>query len=73
MRLKDYDRNPKKRKEYVQQSGLLLVGVDVSKAKHDACDTFKKPATINEAPVQERALTKEANGIRASTAIVGVQ
>lgn len=37
MRLKDYGRNPKKRKEYVQQPGLLLIGIDVSKAKHDAC------------------------------------
>ena len=37
MRLKDYGRNPKKRKEYVQQPSLLLVGIDVSKAKHDAC------------------------------------
>ena len=37
MRLKNYGRNHKKRKEYIKQSGLLLVGVDVSKAKHDAC------------------------------------
>lgn len=37
MRLKDYCRNHKKRKEYIDQSGLLLIGVDVSKAKHDAC------------------------------------
>ncbi len=37
MRLKDYGRNQEKRKEYIKQSGLLLVGVDVSKAKHDAC------------------------------------
>ena len=37
MRLKDYGRNHKKRKEYIKQGGLLLVGVDVSKAKHDAC------------------------------------
>jgi hypothetical protein len=37
MRLKDYGRNVKKRKEYVQQPSLLLVGIDVSKAKHDAC------------------------------------
>jgi hypothetical protein len=39
----------------------------------NACATFKKPATINEAPIQERALTKEANGIRASAAVVGDQ
>jgi hypothetical protein len=37
MRLKDYGRNKKKRKEYIHQSGLLISGVDVSKAKHDAC------------------------------------
>ena len=36
IRLKDYGRNYKKRKEYIHQSGLLLAGVDVSKAKHDA-------------------------------------
>jgi len=35
--LKDYGRNHKKRKEYIHQSGLLLAGVDVSKAKHDDC------------------------------------
>ena len=33
MKLKDYGRNHKKRKEYINQSGLLLAGVDVSKAK----------------------------------------
>ena len=37
MRPKDYGRNHKKRKEYIHQSGLLLAGVDVSKAKHDVC------------------------------------
>ena len=37
MRLKDYGRNQKKRKEYIHQSGLLLAGVDVSKTKHDTC------------------------------------
>jgi hypothetical protein len=33
MTLKDYARNHRKRKEYVQHPGLLLVGVDVSKEK----------------------------------------
>jgi len=28
MRLKNYGRNQKKRKEYIKQSGLLLVGSD---------------------------------------------
>ena len=37
MKLKNYGRNQKKRKEYIKQSGLLLVGLDVSKTKHDAC------------------------------------
>ena len=37
MRLKDYGRNQKKRKEYIHQSGLLLAVVYVSKAKHDTC------------------------------------
>lgn len=37
VRLKDYAQNAKKRKEYVQQPCLLIVAVDVSKAKHDAC------------------------------------
>jgi transposase len=37
MRLKEYGRNPKTRKVYIQQPGLLIVGVDVSKAKHSAC------------------------------------
>src|SRR6266581_1214328 len=37
MRLTEYGRNPQKRKAYVQQADLLLVGVDVSKAKHNAC------------------------------------
>ena len=32
MRLKNYGRNHKKRKEYIKQSRLLLAGVDVSKA-----------------------------------------
>ncbi|MDO9565377.1 MAG: hypothetical protein Q7J15_01335 [Candidatus Desulfaltia sp.] len=36
MRLKDYGRNQKKRKEHIHQNRLLLAGVDVSKAKHDA-------------------------------------
>jgi Transposase len=37
MRLKEYGRNPKMRKVYIQQPGLLLVGGDVSKAKPSAC------------------------------------
>jgi len=41
MRLKDYARNLEKRKVYVQQPGLLLIGVDISKTKHDACIGIK--------------------------------
>ena len=37
IRLKGYGINQKKRKEYIKQSGLLLTGVDVRKAKHEAC------------------------------------
>ena len=37
IRLKDYGRNRKERKEYIHQSGLLIAGVDVSKARHDVC------------------------------------
>ncbi len=33
MRLKEYGRNAKTRKVYIQQPGLLIVGVDASKAK----------------------------------------
>ena len=33
MTLKDYAQNHTRRKQYVQQPGLLLVGVDVSKEK----------------------------------------
>ena len=33
--------------------------------------TLKKPVAMNEAPVKERTLTKESNGIRVSTAVVG--
>ena len=37
MRLQEYGRNPHTRKAYVQQPDLLMVGVEVSKAKHHAC------------------------------------
>jgi Transposase len=36
MRLTEYGRPPQKRKAYVPQSALLLVGVDVSNAQHSA-------------------------------------
>jgi transposase len=37
MRFKDYGRNPKLRKPFVQSEGLLIVGVDIGKSKHTAC------------------------------------
>jgi hypothetical protein len=37
MGLKDYGRNSANRKESVHQEGLSLVGIDIGKAKHDAC------------------------------------
>jgi hypothetical protein len=36
-----------------------------------ACATFKKPITLNEAPIIERALTKEEKGIRVSASVLG--
>jgi hypothetical protein len=33
MILKDYGRNPKKRKEFIQQPVLLRIGIHISKAK----------------------------------------
>lgn len=37
MRFKDYGRNSRLRKAYVQTKGLLMVGVDIGKSKHTAC------------------------------------
>jgi hypothetical protein len=37
----------------------------------NACATFKKPETIDEAPILERAQTKKDNGIRVSTSVLG--
>lgn len=37
MRLKEYGKIWKERKEYIHQSGLLIAEVDVSKENHDAC------------------------------------
>jgi len=37
----------------------------------NACATFKKPLNINEAPVYERALREEKNGIQVSTSVLG--
>ncbi len=40
-------------------------------AKINPNATLKKSVAMNEAPVKKRALTKESNGIRVSTAVVG--
>src|SRR5262245_4519817 len=45
MRLTAYGRDPHMRKEYVCQPDLLLVGVDVSKAKHHACMGTQPPVS----------------------------
>lgn len=37
MRLKDYGRKPKLRKEFVNNPMLLIVGVDIGKSSHSAC------------------------------------
>lgn len=37
MKLKKYSINHKKRKKRMQQEAQLLIGVDVSKTKYDAC------------------------------------
>ncbi len=36
IRLKDYGRNQKKRKEYIHQNGLLIAGVNVRGVKYHA-------------------------------------
>jgi hypothetical protein len=52
----------------------IIVGSSIFLALFmNACATFKKPDTINESPVHERALTKASNGIRASAAVLGDQ
>jgi hypothetical protein len=56
----------------VQRS--LIVGLMIWLALFmNACASFTKPATIDEDPIHERALTKESNGIRASATVVGDQ
>lgn len=58
----------------IMKKRSIIVGASIFLALFmDACATFKIPATINEAPVHERALTKESNGIRVSAAVVGDQ
>jgi hypothetical protein len=59
----------KKHPTKIKQS--IVVGIAICLAfMMNACATFKPPAAINEAPIQGRAQTKEANGVRVSTALV---
>jgi len=52
----------------------IIVGSTIFLALYmNACATFKKPATINEDPIHERALTKEGSDIRVSAAVLGDQ
>ena len=52
----------------------IIIGTTIVLALFmNACAIFKKPATINEVPIKERAVTKEANGIRVSAAVLGDQ
>ena len=37
----------------------------------NSCATFKKPATLNDSPILERAQTKEEHGIRVSASVLG--
>ena len=59
MRLQEYGRNPQKRKEYGHHPDLLLVGVDVSKAKHRAC-----MGTQTTMSGRQLALTHTREGLR---------
>jgi len=60
------------KRRFTKMKLSLVVGVAICLALLvNACATFKKPAAVNEAPIQGRAQTKEANGIRVSTALVG--
>ncbi len=77
MGLKNYGRNQKKRKEYIHQSGLLLAGVDVSKAKHDVCigslegarlSRFRSPiiSTYNDPNLGNKGIFDEAGCVEGS-------
>jgi hypothetical protein len=57
IRLKEYGRNHIKRKEYIHQSGLLLAGVDVITAKHDACiGTLEVSGPVSDSGMKETGL-----------------
>ena len=60
--------HPIKKRQSIILGSLICLALFMN-----ACATFKKPATINEAPILERAMRKEINGIRASVAVLGDQ
>ena len=61
-----------KESKYLKIKRSFIVGLTIYLALFvNACATFKKPDTINEASVQDRAQTEESNGIRVSAALVG--
>ena len=56
-----------KTSHFILNERSIIVGSLICLAlSMNACATFKKPAAINQTPVQGRALTKESNGIRVS-------
>jgi hypothetical protein len=59
MRRQEAGRNPHRRKEYGHHPDLLLVGVDVSQAKHNACI-----GTQTTMSCRKRALTHPHEGFR---------
>jgi hypothetical protein len=65
--------NMKKLHSIMKKQSLIISSAIFLVLFMNACATFKKPATINEAPILERALTKEDNGIRVSASVLGDQ
>jgi hypothetical protein len=61
----------KKIPSIMKKQSLIISSVIFLLLLMNACATFKKPATVNEAPILERALTKEDNGIRVSNSVLG--
>ena len=60
-----------KKRQSTKMKRSVVVGVATCLALLvSACATFHKPTGIDEAPIKNRAQTKEANGIRVSTALV---
>ena len=61
-----------KKKNIIIKKQLLTIGLMLFFLLIvNACAPFKTPVSINEAPILDRALSEEKNGIRASAAVVG--